>query len=87
MARFALTAARCGARIIEDDPYWLLAGDPPAPLARFAPAHVYYVSTLSKCLTPRLRIAYVLPSSPHRRGPMLSVTSRCLWAPAFAGAT
>jgi DNA-binding transcriptional MocR family regulator len=56
----AQTAIRCGANIIEDDPYWLLADAAPPPLARFAPRHVYYISTLSKCLTPGLRSAFVL---------------------------
>jgi DNA-binding transcriptional MocR family regulator len=56
----ASTAVRCGVRIIEDDPYWLFAQAAPPPLAHFAPDNVYYVSTLSKCLTPGLRIAFVL---------------------------
>lgn len=59
----AQTAIRCGAAIIEDDPYWLLAGagaGAPPPLARLAPSHVYYISTLSKCLAPGLRTAFVL---------------------------
>jgi DNA-binding transcriptional MocR family regulator len=56
----AAVARRCDARIVEDDPYWLLADAPPPPIATFAPDHVVYVSTLSKCLTPGLRIAFVL---------------------------
>jgi DNA-binding transcriptional MocR family regulator len=56
----AITAKRCGVRIIEDDPYWLLAEAPPPPIATFAPESVYYISTLSKCLTPGLRVAFVL---------------------------
>jgi DNA-binding transcriptional MocR family regulator len=56
----ALVATQCGARIIEDDPYWLLAEGAPPPVAHFAPQQVYYVSTLSKCLTPGLRTAFVL---------------------------
>lgn len=61
------TAARCGARIIEDDPYWLFAGQAPAPLARLAPERVYYLSTLSKCLSPGLRTAFlVLPEAGMR---------------------
>lgn len=53
-------AQRCGVRIIEDDPYWLLAESPPAPIATLAREQVYYISTLSKCLTPGLRVAFVL---------------------------
>jgi len=56
----AAVAARLGVRIIEDDPYWQFAADAPPPLAHFAPGHVYYVSTLSKCLSPGLRTAFVL---------------------------
>jgi DNA-binding transcriptional MocR family regulator len=53
-------AKRCNVRIVEDDPYWLLANAPPPPIATFAPEQVTYISTLSKCLTPGLRVAFVL---------------------------
>lgn len=56
----ASIAKRCHVRIIEDDPYWLLADAPPAPIATLAPEQVTYISTLSKCLTPGLRVAFVL---------------------------
>lgn len=56
----ASIAQRCNVRIIEDDPYWLLADAPPPPIATFAPEQVSYISTLSKCLTPGLRVAFVL---------------------------
>jgi DNA-binding transcriptional MocR family regulator len=55
----ARTAARLHVRIIEDDPYWLFAENAPPPLARLMPDQVYYVSTLSKCLSPGLRTAFV----------------------------
>lgn len=60
-------AQRCNVRIVEDDPYWLLAEAPPPPIATFAPERVYYISTLSKCLTPGLRVAFVLVRDPHER--------------------
>lgn len=60
-------AQRCKVRIIEDDPYWLLADAPPPPLAAFAPEQVIYISTLSKCLTPGLRVAFVLLRDPLER--------------------
>jgi DNA-binding transcriptional MocR family regulator len=63
----ASVAMKCGARIIEDDPYWLLADGAPAPVAQAAPGQVYYVSTLSKCLTPGLRTAFVLLPDVHVR--------------------
>lgn len=56
----ASLARRCQVRIVEDDPYWLLADAPPPPIAAFAPEQVVYISTLSKCLTPGLRVAFVL---------------------------
>lgn len=62
----ASIAKRCNVRIVEDDPYWLLADAPP-PIATFAPEQVYYISTLSKCLTPGLRVAFVLIRDPHER--------------------
>ena len=60
-------AKRCNARIIEDDPYWLLADAPPPPITTLAPAQVVYISTLSKCLTPGLRVAFVLIRDPDER--------------------
>lgn len=63
----ASIAKHCNVRIVEDDPYWLLADAPPPPIATFAPEQVYYISTLSKCLTPGLRVAFVLIRDPHER--------------------
>jgi DNA-binding transcriptional MocR family regulator len=63
----ASIAKRCNVRIVEDDPYWLLADAPPPPIARFASEQVYYISTLSKCLTPGLRVAFVLIHDPQER--------------------
>ena len=63
----ASIAQRCNVRIVEDDPYWLLAEAPPPPVATFAPEQVIYISTLSKCLTPGLRVAFVLIRDPIER--------------------
>lgn len=60
------TAQRHRLRVLEDDPYWLLAESPPPPLAAWAP-QVYYISTLSKCLTPGLRVAFVRIVDAHER--------------------
>jgi DNA-binding transcriptional MocR family regulator len=59
---------RLDAWIIEDDPYWLLEPDAPLPLARLAPERVHYISTLSKCLSPGLRTAFVVsPGTSYQR--------------------
>lgn len=63
----ASIALRCNVRIVEDDPYWLLADAAPPPIATFAPQQVVYISTLSKCLTPGLRVAFALIRDPHER--------------------
>ena len=63
----ASIAKRCNVRIVEDDPYWLLAEAAPPPIATFAPEQVYYISTLSKCLTPGLRVAFVLMRDSYER--------------------
>ena len=63
----ASIAKRFNVRIVEDDPYWLLADAPPPPIAFFAPGQVCFISTLSKCLTPGLRVAFVLVPDMHER--------------------
>ena len=63
----ASVAKRCQVRIVEDDPYWLLADTPPPPIATWAPEQVTYIATLSKCLTPGLRVAFVRICDPQER--------------------
>ncbi|WP_230473490.1 PLP-dependent aminotransferase family protein [Dyella choica] len=55
----ALAVRECGVPLIEDDPYWRLADHAPPPIAHWAPECVHYLSTLSKSLSPGLRMAYV----------------------------
>jgi DNA-binding transcriptional MocR family regulator len=45
----ASIAQRANVRIVEDDPYWLLADAPPPPVATLAPERVYYISTSLPC--------------------------------------
>jgi DNA-binding transcriptional MocR family regulator len=83
----ANVAKRCNVRIVEDDPYWLLADAPPPPVATFAPQQVVYISTLSKCLTPGLRAAFVLVRDPNARERFLvALRSFALMAPPLTAA-
>lgn len=68
----ARVAERHGVLIVEDDPYWLLTPAAPAPIAALAPRQTVYVSTLSKCLSPGLRTAYVVIRDPVVKSAMLS---------------
>ncbi|MEX2696943.1 PLP-dependent aminotransferase family protein [Rhizobium mongolense] len=45
--------------VIEDDAYGAMIPDAPAPLSALAPEIVYHIASLSKCLSPALRVAYV----------------------------
>ncbi|MDF3831743.1 PLP-dependent aminotransferase family protein [Cupriavidus basilensis] len=75
----ALAAQKCGAWIIEDDPYWLLNSNAPPPVAHFAPGQVYYIATLSKCLSPGLRTAYIrLPDARSQAGVLAALRSFAL---------
>ncbi|THT97817.1 PLP-dependent aminotransferase family protein [Lampropedia puyangensis] len=71
--------------ILEDDPYWLLAGDAPPPLATMQSARsapVYYASTLSKYLAPGLRTSYLVVPHSHPIEPLLdALRSITLMAP------
>ena len=65
--RIVEIARRHGVAIIEDDAYGALPRDPVAPLAALAPDCVHYIGGLSKCLSPALRVAYlVLPDARTR---------------------
>lgn len=75
-------AARRDLRIVEDDPYWLFADDPPATLASLAPQQVYYLSTLSKCISPGLRAAFlVLPAAAEQDAFLKALRSLSLMSP------
>ena len=58
-------AEKYGLAIIEDDAYGALPAAPPAPLAALAPERVYHIAGLAKCLSPALRISYLV--APDRR--------------------
>ncbi len=56
----AAVARRYGLSIIEDDAYGALPQQAPTPIASLAPEITWHVATLSKCVTPALRMAYVV---------------------------
>jgi len=56
-------ARRHGVAIIEDDPYSSLLKNAPVSFAELAPELTWHIETLSKCVTPALRIAYVVAPS------------------------
>ncbi|MBO9714364.1 PLP-dependent aminotransferase family protein [Sphingomonas sp.] len=58
-AAIAAVAEREGLTIVEDDAYGLLAGGSIPPIAAFAPERSWHIASLSKLLSPGLRVAYV----------------------------
>lgn len=69
-------------RIIEDDPYSLLAADAPPALAALAPERCYYVGTLSKILTPGLRTAFVVLPPGESLDPLVATLRMLMQMPA-----
>lgn len=53
--------ASSGAWLIEDDPYSRLFDKPVPAVATLAPDRTFHLATLSKCLSPGLRTAFLLP--------------------------
>ena len=72
-------ARQHGVPIIEDDAYGKLPRRTPPPLAALGPELVYYVGGLAKCLSPALRVGYLVPpdkrSAARLSGVMSSTTS------------
>ena len=56
----AAVARRHHLWVVEDDPYSRLMQRPPAAVAVHAPERTFHLATLAKCLTPGLRIAYLV---------------------------
>lgn len=70
--QIASTLARLGMTLIEDDPYRFLLNDVPPPIAALnGGVQTYYLASLSKCLSPALRTAFVLPPRGDDGGPLL----------------
>jgi DNA-binding transcriptional MocR family regulator len=65
-----------GVWAVEDDPYARLFDRPAAALATLAPERTFHIATLSKCLSPGLRTAFLVPP----KGPMAAATAESLRA-------
>jgi len=50
--------------IVEDDPYARLFDQPLPAIASLAPERTFHLATLSKCLSPGLRTAFLVPPEP-----------------------
>jgi DNA-binding transcriptional MocR family regulator len=48
-----------GVTIIEDDAYGLLPAKPPTPMATLAPERTWHIASVSKIISPVLRVAHV----------------------------
>ncbi|MCB8820523.1 aminotransferase-like domain-containing protein [Microvirga rosea] len=59
-AGIAAVARQYGVAIVEDDAYGALPRQAPTPIAAIAPEISWHIATLSKCVTPALRTAYVV---------------------------
>jgi DNA-binding transcriptional MocR family regulator len=57
--RVAELARRFGFRVLEDDVAGFLLEAPPAPIASLAPERTLFVTSLSKSLSPSLRVGYL----------------------------
>jgi DNA-binding transcriptional MocR family regulator len=68
----AEVARRNDLHIIEDDAYGQLSAAPLVPLATFAPERTWHVASLSKIISPSLRVAYL--RAPTLRDAMRLVT-------------
>jgi len=62
-------AERHGVLLIEDDVFGLLKPDRPEPIATLAPECTIYVTSVSKCVAPGLRVGFV--RAPERLVPAL----------------
>jgi len=64
----AEAARAAGLWIVEDDPYARLFDAPAPAIATLAPERTFHLATLSKCLSPGLRTAFLVPPEGEMAG-------------------
>ncbi len=76
----AAVARKYGLTVIEDDVFGFLPPERPPPLASFAPERTLYVTSVSKCLAPGLRVGYLL-APPGLTPALRTAVSLSSWMP------
>jgi DNA-binding transcriptional MocR family regulator len=71
---------RQGLTVIEDDAWGFLIGGAVTPLRALAPDRVVYLTTVSKCLAPGLRVGYAIPPASLQRAITASIGG-LTWTP------
>lgn len=83
----AEVAHRHGIAIIEDDAYGALPSQVPAPIGSLAPDITWHIATLSKCVSPALRTAYVVtPGLPETLRLAVEIRAMSLMTPPLMAA-
>lgn len=78
---------RCGSVIIEDDAYGCLPTKPIKTLCAIAPDATWHISSMSKIISPALRIAHVrLPTSDDARRMSVNIHETAVMAPPLSAA-
>lgn len=70
--------------IVEDDPFALMVEDPPPAIASIAPEQTFYVTSVSKFISPGLRTGYVL-TPPLYRNHIAAAIRANSWMTPFLG--
>lgn len=85
-AEIVAIARQHGVVIIEDDAYGMLPEDGPPPLAAFAPDLVYHIAGLAKCLSPALRVAFLVTPGQRQTLRMIGAQRATMMAASPLGA-